>query len=106
MCIRDSYLRHLNADGVIASHISNRHLDLLPVLKQVTKRFDLELLFVRDYGSKELGTVPSDWVLMHNNSQLLSEQVFKIHQAKTEQLVVKDIELWTDDYSNIFTILK
>ena len=33
------YFRHLKPDGVIAVHISNRHLNLIPVMVSMTKQF-------------------------------------------------------------------
>ncbi|MBI2477981.1 MAG: fused MFS/spermidine synthase [Planctomycetia bacterium] len=40
------YLRHLNDDGVIAVHISNRHLDLTPVIGGMAEHYKLTLLLV------------------------------------------------------------
>src|SRR5208282_3940080 len=38
------YLRHMNPGGIIAVHISNRHLDLEPVVVGLAKGFDLQMV--------------------------------------------------------------
>src|SRR5205807_5602010 len=38
-----TYLRHLKPDGVLAVHISNRYLDLVPVVQQAARHLSLEV---------------------------------------------------------------
>jgi hypothetical protein len=97
------YLRALAPDGVIAFHVSTTYIDLYPVLKQMTEYFGLESAFV--YSSTRVDSiVPSKWVLLtHNNLFLQKNDIAKA--KKTSLKDIKDISLWTDDYSNLFQVL-
>src|SRR5205085_8943704 len=56
------YLRHLKPGGVIAFHVSNRFLDLKPVLLAIAEHHHLEYAFLHETG--EGGGTTSDWVLI------------------------------------------
>src|SRR5207247_3606543 len=40
------YLQHLNDDGILAVHISNRYLDLKPVVRAIGQHFELANVFI------------------------------------------------------------
>lgn len=98
------YLAHLAPDGIIAAHITNLHLDLLPVFWQLANHFDLHLVRV-DYAGDSDGGYASHWILLARDPAVL--QVPAI-QARAVDLMdySTSLRLWTDDYSNLFQILK
>ena len=100
----DLYLKHLAPDGIIAAHISNLHLDLVPVFWQLAKYYNLQILRV-DYPGDNNGGYPNEWLLLTRDPAL-----FQIPAIKngTESLngYTTNLNLWTDDYSNLFQILK
>jgi hypothetical protein len=95
------YLDHLAENGVIVIHVSNRHLDLIPVVRDLAFHNGLRWSIARD--SKTL----SDWVIV-GNERVLKDMVngvgkqYRFSSLTTSRNVVK----WTDDYSNIFKVLK
>ncbi len=99
------YLQHLASDGVIAAHISNRHLDLRPVLWQLAEEFGLSIVQVDRPASTGDNGFPSEWILLARDSALLE---FPEIQSKAISFdnYSTSIQLWTDDYSNLFQILK
>jgi len=99
------YLEHLAEDGVIAAHISNRHLDLQPVLWQLAQEFGLEMIQVNRPASSGDNGFPSEWVLLARDPALLEIPVLQSH-AESFDGYTTSIRLWTDDYSNLFQILK
>ncbi|MBI3161603.1 MAG: fused MFS/spermidine synthase [Chloroflexi bacterium] len=99
------YLQHLASNGVIAAHISNRHLDLQPVLFQLAQEFGLSLVKVDWFFATDYGGFPSQWILMERNSSILEIPEIK-SRADSFEGYTTDIRLWTDDYSNLFQILK
>jgi len=99
------YLKHLAFDGVIAAHISNRHLDLQPVLWQLAQEFGLAILQVNRPASSQENGYPSEWILLARDSQLLEIPAIKSRGFSFEGYTTS-IRLWTDDYSNLFQILK
>jgi len=98
------YLLHMKSDGIIVVHISNRHLDIFPILQAVASHFGLDLLHIdRERDKTEEGYLyASDWVL------LSQESLDVLHSYEEEPLEEgrKNVKMWTDDYSNIFDVLK
>jgi hypothetical protein len=98
------YLAHLAPDGVIAAHVTNLHLDLQPVFWQLGQYYRLDIARV-EYGGDDRGGYASHWILLSRNSALL--KVDSIHKRTVDLTDYStDVRLWTDDYSNLFQILK
>jgi hypothetical protein len=96
------YLRHMKPDGVIAFHVSNRFLDLKPVLLAIAERHKLEYAYVHETG--DAGATTSDWVLLTRNKRFLLQPV--IVEA-TEPVVPRpDWRVWTDDYNNLVQVFR
>jgi spermidine synthase len=96
------YLKHLNnPDGVLAVHISNRSLDLAPVLAGIAKRFQLKSAVV-DYRQSIYQA--SLWVLLSRNRAILQLPLLKEHALYGPPSTHE--ELWTDDYSNLLRLIK
>ncbi|MEP6895955.1 MAG: ferrichrome ABC transporter permease, partial [Chloroflexota bacterium] len=98
------YLKHLAPDGIIAAHISNRHLDLKPVFWQIAKFYGLHIVSV-DYPSDNNGGYPTEWLLLTRDPALLEMPAIKSHSVDLSGYST-NLKLWTDDYSNLFQILK
>ena len=100
----DLYLRHLAPDGIIAAHISNLHLDLKPVFWQLAKYYGLHIARV-DYEGDTEGGYASRWILLAREPSELENPAIQ-ERAVDLSGYSTDIKLWTDDYSNLFQILK
>lgn len=97
------YFRHLKPDGVLAVHISNRYLDLQPVLQGEAEALG-KLARVADTDEEEDADVfGATWVLVVSPSAGFGEEMKK---ATTPIETTRRVRLWTDDYSNLFQILK
>jgi uncharacterized integral membrane protein/protein-L-isoaspartate O-methyltransferase len=96
----DIYQRQLKPNGVIAVHVSNRHLDLKPVLQAQAERLGQELLTVVKYSDHD-GAAHSDWVLLSRDAELLG------HPELAKRSVANDGRkvLWTDARSDLMAIL-
>ena len=96
------YLRALKPDGVLAIHITNRYLDLQPVVREIADHFELKS--GRAHQSAGPLVKPSDWILLARDNSVLGrvEIASRIEPLDTGRRV----GLWTDDYSNLFQILK
>jgi spermidine synthase len=98
------YLQHLAPDGVIAAHISNRHLDLQPVFWQLAQEYHLHIVRISALAVEE-GDFPSEWLLLTSNESIL--ELPQIQSSAVDYLDYStSVRLWTDDYSNLFQILK
>jgi hypothetical protein len=98
------YLAHLKPDGILAVHISNRNIDLEPVIWQVAKFYQLQALPIK--ARSDIFQLPSNWILLSHNTVLLSQLVALGHGNLLNDKGMKRVRLWTDDYSNLFQILK
>ena len=100
------YLDKLADDGIMAFHISNRHLRLHSVLASVADNLGLECrqqeFRVTDTDLKEF-YYPSDWVLMARRTTdfgpLASDTRWRTPSIEPAMRV------WTDEYSNILSVL-
>ena len=98
------YLRHLKPDGVLAVHASNRVLDIEKVIHRMAIEFGLPVasIFV---GRDEPGTSPSQWELLTTNQAFLEEAAIQGYVITMDD-ADQQVQLWTDDYSNLFQILR
>lgn len=98
------YLRHLKRDGVLAFHITNIFLDLRPVIARVAQHFGKEAYVVHSDGDDDRGTDGATWVLITTAETRLA--VGKLGQSLQKIQARERVNLWTDDYSSIFSVLK
>jgi hypothetical protein len=97
------YFGHLKAEGVLAVHISNNHLDLAPVVQSLASALHKEaLLFDTDDDEQEV--YGATWVLLAGPGEVLRKPAFQ--QAGSPLEPRAGLRVWTDDYSNLFQILK
>ena len=102
------YLKHMKPDGIIAVHISNRYLDLAPVVAALAEHFDFAQVEIHSADGQGAGDASSDWILLTRNKAFLATKAVK--EALENAAADEDSEvtpfLWTDQYSNLFRILK
>jgi hypothetical protein len=99
------YLRHLRPDGILAVHITNRYLDLQPVMAAVAQHYGkTALLYELERDDDNDFCFTSDWVL-----------IMSPERAAALPLVMNDgkplkpkpgFRPWTDAFSNLFSVLK
>jgi hypothetical protein len=104
----ETYLYHLKADGILAVHISNRYFDLSPVVRNMAvlnQASGMQALWIAGQGVSSRGTDSTDWVLLTANRQFLDmpeiQEFISPWDTPTPRHVV-----WTDDYTNLFSLLR
>jgi len=100
------YLRHMKPDGIVAFHVSNRFLSLVPVVARLAKENGAHAVLVSDEGKDgEDDRTRTDWVLVSRDPKALQapEIADASPEAPEEQAGWRT---WTDDYSNLVQILK
>jgi hypothetical protein len=101
------YLRKTAADGLLLIHISNRYMDLAPVLDRLAGELNLMALIQDDYNlPAELsaeGKTASRWILLARNPR--SVERFTKQPGWHQLNGTLGGELWTDEYSNVLKIL-
>ncbi|HEX9185292.1 MAG TPA: fused MFS/spermidine synthase [Burkholderiales bacterium] len=99
------YLRHMKPDGIVAFHVSNRFLDLVPVVARLAAENGAHAVLVAESAGDDDTRTQSDWVLVSRDARALKAK--EIEEAGAE--VAEDraaLRTWTDDYSNLVQILK
>lgn len=96
------YKNHLNKNGIIAVHISNTYLDLTPVVAKAADYHKLHIRFIDAPPINKLQT-RSKWAFLSADPTVLNTPEIKKFQLRTGHT---PISLWTDDYSNLFQIVK
>jgi len=98
------YARHLAPDGIVAVHISNRFLDLKPVLANIAQATGLAARLVSDTPADERAGSNTDWVLLARDPQVLEAPPIA---GRAEPLApVPGLSLWTDQFNNLLDVLK
>ena len=99
------YLDRLAPDGVLAFHISNRHLRLRPVLAAAAEEWGLTALVQRDPAIVAAeGRYASEWMLMARSREAFGALVGD--PRWTRPVVPAGTHVWTDDFSDVLGVLK
>jgi len=96
------YLKHLAPDGVLALHVSNRYLNLNPVVRGIARAYGLSHVFVST--TEGVMTWRTTWALLSRNTDLLALPAIAL--AVDEEPKDAPAVLWTDDYSNLLRLVK
>jgi SAM-dependent methyltransferase len=97
------YFRHLRPDGILAVHISNRYLNLQPVLEGEANATHKIARVIETEDDDTQGVFGATWVLITSPvTGFPGETLTSSAPLETQ----KTVRLWTDDYSNLFQILK
>jgi len=103
-----TYLRHMKPDGIVAFHVSNRFLDLIPVVARLARELNLNAALIADDPDDEDDASlksRSDWVLVARDAAALKAPAI-VEAGATPAEDRPGWRTWTDDYSNLIQILK
>jgi len=98
------YFRQLRPGGVLAVHVSNKYLDLEPVVHRIASYLHKEDGTVDTEDDDSAGVFGSTWVLVSARHQFFQDPL--IHAVAVKVKERPSLRMWTDDYSNLFQILK
>ncbi len=104
----DLYRRRLAPGGVLAVHISNRHVDLAPVVRAHARRLDLMSLLTVSEPDQDRLRYTATWILLSANSDFITDPAVL---GRAEPWTGEAVEpgprhQWTDDYSNLLGVLR
>lgn len=98
------YMKHLKSNGILAFHITNKYLDLMPVMCGMSESLKRKLFYIIQQPD-EHNPIGSLWVLFTTN------QIFLKNPLVSKHLQEYDISLnpkvyWTDDYSSLIPLFQ
>jgi hypothetical protein len=97
------YFRHMKPGGVVAFHVTNRFLRLAPVVQRVADEQQLHIALIAD-DTEESDLASTDWVLVTRDRALLERSAIAQFSSKIDE--IPELGVWTDDFNNLFQILK
>ena len=101
------YRRHLRDGGVVAIHVSNRYLSLAPVVAAAAAEAGLRAWLIEDAPADDSGLYESDWVLVTANDALLAALAERGKgSTAAAQRNGRPVRAWTDDFNNLFEVLR
>jgi len=98
------YFRHLKPGGILAVHTSNTYLNLAPVVKLLAEDADYATRLIASEDDGTMMVSSADWVLVTRNQEFLNKPETFTGSQTIE--VPSRLRLWTDDYNNLFEILR
>jgi SAM-dependent methyltransferase len=97
-----AYRRHLAPGGVIVYNVTNRFVQLAPLLKLVAEAEGMKIVQIDDDPQEDKYSGTS-YVLVTENEKLLADKRF----AETEEIVpIRGLEPWTDGHNNLFKVVR
>jgi len=95
------YMKHLAPGGVLAVHVSNRFLDLKPVLANIAREEGLQARLVNDDPPEPASM--TDWILIAATPEALNGEALAVARAIDPS---PGLSLWTDQFNNLLDVLK
>ncbi|MCB2076135.1 MAG: fused MFS/spermidine synthase, partial [Novosphingobium sp.] len=100
------YMRALSEDGLLVIHISNRFIDLEPVMAAAAKRRGLALAMRIDNPPNRTDLTPSAWVALARDGDRLKALAKAHPDLAWEPLEHPAPNAWTDDFASILPYIR
>jgi hypothetical protein len=97
------YLHHLKPAGGIAVHVTNRHLDLVPVVQKLAEHHQLQWAYIPYTSGDVAWHYMSIWMLLSRDPAFLQHELIRSAAIQPE---TRNARLWTDDYASLLPLLK
>lgn len=94
----DAYASRTKPNGVIAFHVSNKFINLVPVLERIAQEKKMRLKHVEEKSAE--GRTISEWVVLTKDTSNMEGVGGTTGERKKNRVV------WSDDYSNIIAALR
>ena len=91
--------------GIIAFHISNRYIDITPVIRGLAVAEDMGMVVLASTEEAErLGTLAATWIILTQNRAFAQDPRV---QVTAEQAAGPDASalLWTDDFASLWSVM-
>jgi spermidine synthase len=95
------YFARLAPGGVVVIHVTNRYLDIASVVTALAADLHKPLVIVHNSADEPRHVQTADWAILANRRDDLADLEPFNNGGSTRKAPV-----WTDDYSNLFEILR
>ena len=97
------YRQHLDPDGLLLIHITNRFLDLAPVVRAQGETAGYRTALINSPADERIGVGKADWMVLTRNGEFLDSAEVRTKMAANSGAAPL---LWTDDFAGLWQILK
>jgi hypothetical protein len=97
-----TYRRHIKPEGVIVFNVTNRFIRLAPLVEVLAKQEGMTAILIADDPTEDIYS-GTEYVLVTANPKLIADKRFE-DAAKIEP--IPGLKPWTDDFNNLFDVLK
>ncbi len=98
------YFSKLETDGLLLMHISNKYVNLAPVLANLAHEEGYAIRLCGDDGDDDIGKFGSTWVIIGRNESDFGTLPWKEGWETIERK--ETVKVWTDDFSNLLSVFK
>jgi SAM-dependent methyltransferase len=98
------YLSNLRPDGLLVFNVSNRYLDLAPLVRGLADEAGQQTIRIISSGDAWCGTLEARYVIATNNRAFLEEQSVRV-AATPYSVVEPDPLVWTDDSASLWSVI-
>ncbi len=100
----DLYRRHLAPQGILAFHISNRHVDLGPAIALLADAAGMQARRVSAGSTLQPGGYSSTWILVTADQDFFAQpEVSAVARVPESR---PGLKVWTDDYSALMPLIR
>ena len=100
------YKSRLNRDGVIAVHVSNNHLDLVPLVHRLAESAGLHSRVFDSVGDAAVAVKQARWVVLAPDAAEIWRDPMFVDAAEPAETDRRSGPLWTDQHHNLASVLK
>ena len=97
------YRKHLAPGGIIAFHISNRHVDLESPIALLARSAGMQAETFTTAANDQLGEFTATWMLVSDNSDFFAQP--EVANTARRPQEIPGLRLWTDDFSSLLPVL-
>ena len=98
------YWQHLTEQGMLVLHITNTHLDLLPLVATLAESSGKKMFHFYS-ASDDDAKHTAEWVVVTNNDDFINNKDI-LYKATYFTLKKEQSILWTEEYSNLMSVIK
>ena len=101
------YFKRLKPNGILAVHVSNSHLDLARLVSNSAEQLGKSSRYFFS-AAKQNHQNNAQWLLLANDEIAFSNSLYSLYATDKLKNSIKYQEkvIWTDDHSDLFSILK
>lgn len=100
------YKHRLAAGGVLAIHTSNNHLELSPLVHNLSRDAGLESRMIEGVGDDSIGTTHSTWMIIAGTGHWIFQTPSLVKAKSASEQDLRDAPLWTDQHHNLVSVLR